>query len=231
MQVEQWSDQRTQPSSASADTANADAPPKLIPVGDHGEGVVQQPEYLAPRASLAPLGSATSSIITADEASAIATGIPGRRQMASWALKYTTDSMGFSLQTLMRHGADCARSVLLVEDFSGYVFGAHCTDSWRVKPRYQGNGECFVFQIRPHAVKYSWFQDPSLTERPNARNDFFMLLGVDSAGFGGAPHFALWLDSDLLYGNSGLCHTFASPQLSGKQDFKVKAVELWQVGT
>ena len=151
--------------------------------------------------------------------------------MGEWRLRYSTETGGFSLQTLYRAGGLCQRSILLIEDFSGHVFGAYCTEPWKVKPRYQGTGEVFVFQMRPHAIKYAWHQKPDITGRVNGRNDFFMLLGLDSAGFGGAPHFAIWLDSDLLHGNSGLCHTFASPSLSGTEDFKIKAVELWQIGS
>jgi hypothetical protein len=57
-----------------------------------------------------------------------------------------------------------------------------------------------------------------------------MRFSNDSVGFGGAPHFAIWLDSDLLHGNSGICSTFASPVLAGTEEFKVKAIELWSVG-
>lgn len=231
MQVEQWNDERldgTSPESANTDDDPHQPAEKLTPVGSAGH--LQRPVHLCPSPELTPIASGASCILGATEASAIAAALPGRRQMSTWTSRYSTESGGFSLQSLYRAGAGCARSVLVVEDFSGYVFGVYCTDPWRVKPRYQGTGECFVFQLRPHAIKYSWLQRGA----PGAaagRNDFFMLLGPESAGFGGAPHFALWLDSDLLYGNSGLCHTFASPTLSGSEDFKIKALELWQIGS
>jgi predicted NBD/HSP70 family sugar kinase len=46
---------------------------------------------------------------------------------------------------------------------------------------------------------------------------------------GGAGHFSIWLDNELLHGHSGACGTFGSPCLSHKDEFKVAAVELWQM--
>ena len=234
VQVEKWNDDRSQGTSPSSPITGAESGgdpdvTKYTQIGD--AGTVQHPVHLAPSNAFTPAGASTSTIITLSEASALASAFPGRRQMSEWRLRYSTDNGGFSLNSLYRAGAACARSLLVVEDFNGFVFGAFCTDAWKVNPRYQGTGECFVFQMRPHAIKYGWDQRAEIPGRPHARNDFFMLLGTESAGFGGAPHFAIWLDSDLLHGNSGLCHTFASPTLSGSEDFKVKALELWQIGS
>eukprot|EP00198_Chlamydomonas_reinhardtii_P002645 XP_001691981.1 predicted protein [Chlamydomonas reinhardtii] len=41
--------------------------------------------------------------------------------------------------------------------------------------------------------------------------------------------FALWLDNELVEGASYACDTFGSPQLSAREEFKVAAVELWQL--
>jgi hypothetical protein len=231
VQVEKWNDENKattpNPTASAARTPPDVASPILSAIGN--EGAIQHPEHLVPSSSFTPSATSASTIITPSEASALAAGIPGRHHMANWSLLYSTDKDGFSLQSMYRAGASAARSMLLVKDFNEFVFGAYCTQPWRVKARYQGSGECFVFQMRPHAVKYSWLQ-AGVSEAAAKRNDFFMLFGQDSAGFGGAPHFAIWLDSDLLYGNSGLSDTFASPVLSGSADFKVKALELWQVG-
>lgn len=231
LQVEKWNgdkkDTTPDPKTAAARTPPDVATPILFAIGN--EGAIQHPEHLVPSFSFTPPAASASTIITASEASALAAGIPGRHHMANWTLRYSTDTGGFSLQSLYRAGASCARSMLIVKDFNDFVFGAYCTQPWRVKSRYQGTGECFVFQMRPHAIKYSWLQ-AGVGEAAAKRNDFFMLFGQDSVGFGGAPHFAIWLDSDLLYGNSGISDTFASPVLSGSTDFKVKALELWQVG-
>lgn len=185
------------------------------------------PEHLVATSEYSPPGAAHSAIITPEMAAALAGALPGRAKVSDWALLYGTDKGGFSLQTMYRAAARCSRSVLIVEDFNGYVFGAFLTSPWKVNPRYQGTGESFVFQLYPHMVKFAW-------QRPlagQARNDFFCLVAPESVGIGGGPHFAMWLDSDLLHGHSGACHTFGCSLLAGSEHFKVKGLELWQIAS
>lgn len=188
---------------------------------------VRDPEHLLVGQSFTPSAASQSSLLSQEEAASLAAALPGRRKLSQWEMLYSSEADGFSLQTMYRAGAHAPRTLLVVEDFHGHVFGAYCTEVLRVNPRYQGNGECFVFQMRPHRLKYDWHK----VSEGASRNDFFMMVSQESIGIGGAPHFALWLDSDLLYGNSGICHTFSSPCLSGQEDFKVKAVELWRIGS
>jgi hypothetical protein len=190
-----------------------------------GESRVRDPVPLEP-GTHTPQGIEDSKLISLEEACCIAAALPGRKSLCNWKRLYSSEADGFSLQTMYRASASAHYSVLLIEDFSGYVFGAYCTEALKVHPRYQGNGECFVFQLRPNKVMYDWHQ-----LQGGARNYFFMMVSGDSLGIGGAPHFAIWLDSDLLHGNSGPCHTFSSPMLSGTEDFKVKCVELWGIQT
>lgn len=57
-----------------------------------------------------------------------------------------------------------------------------------------------------------------------------MYGAMESLGVGGTGHFSIWLDGELLCGNSGLCDTFGSPCLSKESDFKILNLELWGVG-
>ena len=59
--------------------------------------------------------------------------------------------------------------------------------------------------------------------------DFFQFSTHDGLGVGGQGAFALWLDNELVEGASYACDTFGSPQLSAREEFKVAAVELWQL--
>ncbi|GFR52475.1 hypothetical protein Agub_g15044, partial [Astrephomene gubernaculifera] len=59
--------------------------------------------------------------------------------------------------------------------------------------------------------------------------DFFQFSTHEGLGVGGQGGFALWLDNELLEGASYPCDTFGSPQLSGREEFRVAAVELWQL--
>lgn len=43
-------------------------------------------------------------------------------------------------------------------------------------------------------------------------------------------HFGWWINEDFCTGHSqGPCLTFNSSQLSGKQNFKIDKVEIWQI--
>ncbi|KAG2435847.1 hypothetical protein HXX76_007042 [Chlamydomonas incerta] len=59
--------------------------------------------------------------------------------------------------------------------------------------------------------------------------DFFQFSTHEGLGVGGQGAFALWLDNELVEGASYACDTFGSPQLSAREEFKVAAVELWQL--
>jgi hypothetical protein len=83
-----------------------------------------------------------------------------------------------------------------------------------------GTGESFVFRLQPSAVMYRW----------SKLNQYFQFASGDSIAVGGGGHFALWLDSDLHFGNSGRCDTFRSPCLASNEEFLCHDVELWQVG-
>lgn len=61
------------------------------------------------------------------------------------------------------------------------------------------------------------------------KNDFFMYSTQECLAVGGLGRFAIWLDAELLQGNSGTCGTFGSPCLASKEDFKILGLELWHV--
>ena len=61
-------------------------------------------------------------------------------------------------------------------------------------------------------------------------NQYFQFASSDSLALGGGGHFALWLDSELAWGNSGRCDTFCSACLASSEEFRVRDVELWGIG-
>jgi len=65
--------------------------------------------------------------------------------------------------------------------------------------------------------------DPPPRRRRAARSN------PECIAVGGLGHFAIWLDAELLSGNSGSCGTFGSPCLAHKEDFRIAVVELWHV--
>jgi hypothetical protein len=78
-------------------------------------------------------------------------------------------------------------------------------------------------QLEPQRLMWGWANTPAL------RNDFFQYVTHEGIGIGGAGHWAISLDEELLHGSSGPCDTFASPCLASKEEFDIIAVELWHV--
>lgn len=106
---------------------------------------------------------------------------------------------------------------------AGYVFGAFTSEPWRVAPRFYGTGETFMFQLEPHRIMYPW------KVKSRTKNDYFMYATPECLAVGGLGHFAIWLDAELLAGNSGACGTFGSPCLASKEEFRIMGVEVWHV--
>ncbi len=76
---------------------------------------------------------------------------------------------------------------------------------------------------QPHRIMYPW------KVKSRTKNDFFQFSTPECLAVGGLGHFAIWLDAELLAGNSGTCGTFGSPCLSCKEEFTVQGVELWSI--
>ena len=98
------------------------------------------------------------------------------------------------------------------------VFGAFASECLRMHPHFYGTGETFVFRLdTPEPKVYTW----------TLKNDFFMYAGTRSFSFGGGANFAIWIDEDLLHGNSQPCETFNSPALASTPDFEIAVLEVW----
>ena len=112
---------------------------------------------------------------------------------------------------------DVRGTVVLMRDQGGKVFGAYCTEPWRTRAGYYGNGETFVFDFAPHFRRFAWTGD----------NSFFMMSSADALAAGGGTNFALFVDKQILNGTSGACSTFGSPRLSSTDQFQVGVFEVW----
>lgn len=80
-----------------------------------------------------------------------------------------------------------------------------------------------ALQLEPKRLMWPWVNNPAI------RNDFFQFVSPEGLGVGGAGHWAISIDEELLHGSSGPCDTFANPCLASREEFEVMAVELWHV--
>ncbi|MED6271476.1 hypothetical protein CHARACLAT_020646 [Characodon lateralis] len=147
--------------------------------------------------------------------------LPPRTRGYPWQLAYSTVIHGSSLKTLYRNMANLDSPVLLViKDMHKKVFGAFCSDPFRVSKYCYGTGETFLFSFNPDFQLYRW----------SGENSYFVSGNSESLQIGGGGGgFALWLDADLYHGASFSCPTFHNAPLSTHEDFIVQDVEVWTV--
>ena len=184
--------------------------------------------------------SESSSIFSEHDARRLQGALPARLRLRDWNMAYSSKRDGISLRSLYRAAAKAAspengssrESFLFVKDSRGNVFGAFAAEPWHAHQRYYGTGESFVFAIA--ASEDAERNTKKTTEnvvtafRWSRKNDYFMFCRGDCAAVGGGNGFALWLDEDLLRGNSAPSDTFDNPCLSGGvKDFEITYVELW----
>ncbi len=167
-----------------------------------------------------------SALLTEVHIEALIDAMPDRFRQHKWELQYSTTRDGISLHTLYRKTAKTAPTVTVVKDRQGHVFGVFAPDPWKVHHKFYGTGETFVFKLAPELAVWHWNQAEHSDEK---RNNFFLFSTDDCIAVGGGGHFALWLDEDLLYGNSTVCSTFNNKCLAGSEVFQVLSIEVWRL--
>uniref|UniRef100_A0A672LEN4 MTOR-associated protein MEAK7 n=1 Tax=Sinocyclocheilus grahami TaxID=75366 RepID=A0A672LEN4_SINGR len=143
--------------------------------------------------------------------------------IAPWRLLFSTNIHGESF-------TGRSPTVILVKDSKGHIFRGFASQSWEVKPQFQGDSRCFLFSVFPYMRVFTC----------TGYNNHYMYLNQgqqtmpNGLGMGGHHgYFGLWLDCDFGHGHSRArprCTTYGSPQLSGDEDFKLDTVEVWAVG-
>ncbi|NXK89464.1 TLDC1 protein, partial [Formicarius rufipectus] len=147
-----------------------------------------------------------------------------------WQLLFSSRLHGESFSQLCGHVVNKGPCIVILRDSDGYLFGGFASQSWEVKPQFQGDNRCFLFSVFPSLAVYTY----------TGYNDHFMYLNhgqqtmPNGLGMGGQHgYFGLWIDSDYGKGHSKAkprCTTYNSPQLSAKEDFTLDAMEVWAVG-
>lgn len=193
------------------------------------EGIYVAPKLLKPLKGghlYVPPMSEPSALMEAHHMVGLAAEVPMRYRQSTWRLVYSTQRDGISMQTLLRNAKGKSPTVLVVRDMGRAVFGAYCSEPWRLSPRYYGTGETFVFQLAPQEVLWHWWAKRMTLQQ----NDFFMWGSTEALAVGGAGGYALWLDAELANGISRPSLTFGNTSLSSAEEFRIGAVELWWLG-
>jgi hypothetical protein len=78
-------------------------------------------------------------------------------------LIYSTNVQGRSLQMFYKHCAKAKHTIVLIEILNnGATIGMFATDTWRNNPKMYGDGNCFLFRLKPDPVAFHWRHESAL---------------------------------------------------------------------
>ncbi len=113
--------------------------------------------------------------------------------------------------------------ILAIKDHSNFIFGAYATHPFYPQIGHYGTGECFLWKFdnsTSSIIKY----------KSTGKNDYFLMSENDYLAVGcGNGKFGLWLDKELLIGNSFPVPTFDNDYLASEPEFDLMALELWNL--
>eukprot|EP00957_Ditylum_brightwellii_P173285 13192587-Ditylum_brightwellii.AAC.1 len=168
-------------------------------------------------------------------------------------MKYSLIRDGASLSTLLSKVEKNSCAIIAIETMDGDVFGSFTNDSWKRSNEYYGSGVSLLWRVKkarfaPRSImskKSHQYLDSELEVYPFAGvNDYVQRCTERNLYVGGGDWIqdgcpydgnqcgvGLMLDSDLEYGESYPCATFASPALCKNSKagckFQVVNVEVW----
>lgn len=146
-----------------------------------------------------------------------------------WRFLFSSQVHGESFSTMLGRISMQGATIIIVQDTDDHVFGGFATESWLLSPNFKGNQSCFLFKLNPEI----------LTFPASNYNDHYQYLNlhqqtmVNGLLMGGQFNYpGLWLDCEYGTGKSSVsCTTFLNyVQLSCKEEFHIKHLEVWGVG-
>eukprot|EP01080_Neovahlkampfia_damariscottae_P003554 gene3554-6289_t len=99
------------------------------------------------------------------------------------------------------------------------IFGAFANEPFEILSSYQGSADTFLFTLKPEQKCYKWTK----------KNDYYMIGKEDCLMFGGGidGKTGLYIDDELLMGNSEKCQTFDNEPLCDTNSFMIYSVEIY----
>lgn len=146
-----------------------------------------------------------------------------------WRFLFSSQVHGESFSTLLGRIQIQGATIIIIQDTDDHVFGAFAAENWSLSPNFVGNQSGFLFKLDPDI----------LTFQATNYNNHYQYLNLHQSTMpnglmiGGQFNYpGLWLDCEYGMGKSSAsCTTFQSYiQLSGKENFKIKHLEVWGVG-
>uniref|UniRef100_A0A7S3R957 Oxidation resistance protein 1 n=1 Tax=Dunaliella tertiolecta TaxID=3047 RepID=A0A7S3R957_DUNTE len=160
-----------------------------MPSGPESHAIPLEPPMPIPQGLVPHMQGGPSSIVSSEDVAALVCGgaLPARHAPIGgasrpWRLTYCTRQHGISLATLYRRAANVSPTLLFIKDTGGGVFGAYCSEPWRVGPRFYGSGETCVFQLYPRRVLYPWQRLAAQDGRHIQGNNSYFQFGTHRCG-------------------------------------------------
>lgn len=143
--------------------------------------------------------------------------LPESCQGYNLKLIYKLSIDGSNLETFYNKNEGYSKSLVIIKDDGGALFGCFAPAQWLVNLRYYGNGECFVFQLKPKFQIFRWTK----------KNSFFMYSSTTNIGVGGGSCSAFYLDGNLDGGSAGDSDTFDCGIIASSDFFQCIDMETW----
>ncbi|XP_017465563.1 PREDICTED: TLD domain-containing protein 1 [Rhagoletis zephyria] len=146
-----------------------------------------------------------------------------------WRFLFSSKIMGESFSTMLAKIVNKGPTLLVVEDEDRYVFAGFCPVSWSLKSQFFGNESSMLYTLSPEMRCFN----------STGYNDHYQYLNLNQQtmpnglGMGGQLYYwGLWIDSDYGLGQSSeSCTSFRDyVQLSKKQNFRIRNMEVWGIG-
>lgn len=177
-----------------------------------------------------------SSILSHEQIATLWRWLPSRYQILELQLIYSTNIHGCRLMTLFDKIEYYPTSIIVIQTTTNSIFGAYCSTPWSeriskerfFRPRFFGNGETFLFELSPNTSKYEWVGKSSKGKTDTIQE---MFLYADNekliVGGGGEKGIGLLINSDLIYGRTGVSDTFENKILGTEPDFEIAVMEVF----
>lgn len=137
-----------------------------------------------------------SNIISETQAIMIGRLLPPIIRMQQWNRLYSIDVDGVSLSTFYKNLKSHTATILLIQDQSGYKFGAYVSSDWVVKKYFYGTGESFLFTFKDTEEDMKVYRWTGINENIQYSNEKEIALG------GHQGTFALYLRKNFYFGTS-----------------------------
>jgi len=118
-------------------------------------------------------------------------------------------------------------TLICIKDNEGNVYGGFASHSWRLGPKFFGDSDSFLFQVRPRMHVYD---STPFNQNFQYFNNKQQTMPNGLGQGGQLDYFGYWIDSEFgLVSTAPSCSTFHSPQL-GAQNGRIAELEVWGVG-